>query len=266
MRRCAALLAAIVLSQAPLGAQDLLSEARRLYNTASYVGAERAARAALSVPLTENSARVVLGRILLERFRQTASDVHLSEARAVLRNAIPASLDGRERIELMLGLAEGLFLEDRFGSAADMFEPIITTSEVLGAGAHEQVLDWWAGALDHYAASRPAAERASIYGRISRRMSAEVERDPACTPASYWLVAAARGEGDLDLAWNRALAAWLRAPFTRDRGAALRADLDRLVLNALIPERAAKITGREAGQASVTLTAEWDAFKASWAR
>ena len=266
VRGLAALVAALFLSQSPLSAQDALSEARRLYNAASYDDAERAARAAAAVPATENSARVVLGRILLERFRQTASDVHLSEARGTLRSVNPGALDVRERIELMVGLAEGLYFEDRFMAAAEMFEPIIASSDALGPAAHDHVLDWWAAALDHYAASRPAGERPSIYGRISERMSAELARDPASGPASYWLVAAARGAGDLDGAWGKALAAWLRAPFTRDRGAALRADLDRLVTQALIPERALKITVRDVIQTTATLTSDWESFKAAWAR
>lgn len=266
VRLFAASLTVAVLLQAPLGAQDLLGEARRLYNAAQYEEAERSARAAAALPATANSARLVLARILLERFRQTASAEHLGEARESLRDVRPSSLDARERIEWMLGIGEGLFLEDRFAAAADMFEPIITSSTALGAAAHEHVLDWWASALDQHAASRPVPERGSIYARVSARMLLEVERDPGCGPASYWLAAAARGAGDSDAAWSKAMSAWLRAPLTRDRGAALRADLDRLVLQALIPERAAKLTGREAGQATATLTAEWEAFKAGWSR
>jgi len=266
VRGLAALIAALVLSQPTLRAQDALGEARRLYNAASYDDAERAARRAAAVPATENSARVVLGRILLERFRQTGSDVNLQEARETLRVVNPGTLEDRERIELMLGLAEGLYLEDRFAAAAEMFEPIIASSDALGAAAHEHVLDWWAAALDHYSGSRPAAERMAIYLRISSRMSEELKRDPACGPASYWLVAAARGAGDTEGAWGKAQAAWLRAPLTRDHGAALRADLDRLVIQALIPERALKITGRDVIQTTATLTSEWESFKAAWSR
>ncbi|MEO5895677.1 MAG: hypothetical protein ABIS06_08245 [Vicinamibacterales bacterium] len=266
MRGFAALLGALVLAHVSLLAQDPLGDARRLYNAASYEEAERAARAAVAVPAVENGARVVLGRILLERFRQSASDVQLSEAREHLRGVNPGALDPRERIELLLGLAEGLYLEDRFAAAAEMFEPVITPSNTLGAAAHEHVLDWWAGALDHFAASRPPSERAQVYQRITTRMSAELERDPACTPANYWLVAAARGAGDVDGAWSKLIAAWLRAPFTSDRGAALRADLDRLVVQALIPERALKMTGRDLVQASAILTSDWESFKAAWAR
>ena len=266
VRGLAALIAALVLSQATLRAQDALGEARRLYNASSYDDAERAARRAAAVPATENSARVVLGRILLELFRQTAADVKLQEARETLRGVNPEALDSRERMELMLGLAESLYLEGRFAAAAEVFDPIIVSSDTLGPAAHEHVLDWWAAALDHYSASRPAAERTTIYLRISARMSEELARDPACGPASYWLVAAARGAGDLEGAWGKAQAAWLRAPFTRDHGAALRADLDRLVLQALIPERALKMSGRDVIQTTASLASDWESFKAAWAR
>ncbi|HXG54004.1 MAG TPA: hypothetical protein VNJ03_01375 [Vicinamibacterales bacterium] len=266
MRLFAACVASLVLSQAPLGAQDGLAEARRLYNAGQYDAAEQTARSAMSVPSTSDGARVVLGRILLERFRQTGSDIDLSNARAELRHVTAAALGPRERLELMVGLAEGLFLEERFAAAAAMFEPLITPSGVLGPSAHERVLDWWATALDRHVTVRPQMERADVYARISSRMAQEVERDPGSGPGSYWLVAAARGAGDLDAAWSQAMAGWLRAPLTRDRGVALRADLDRLVLQALIPELAARVTGREATQATAAMTAEWETFKAGWSR
>lgn len=254
------------MSQAPLGAQDGLSEARRLYNAGQYDAAEQTARSAMSVRATSDGARVVLGRILLERFRQTGSDTHLSDARAQLRSVATATLGSRERVEWMVGLAEGLFLEERFAAAAAMFETLLTPSGVLGPSAHERVLDWWATALDRHAAARPQGERADLYARVHSRMAREVEGDPGNGPASYWLVAAARGAGDIEGAWSQAMAAWLRAPLARDRGVALRADLDRLVLQALIPERAARVTGREAAQAVAAMTAEWEAFKAAWSK
>jgi hypothetical protein len=46
-----------------------------------------------------------------------------------------------------------------------------------------------------------------------------------------------------------------------DRGAALRADVDRLVLNGIIPGRA-KATAQTVEQ----VTAEWDAFKEKWTK
>ena len=63
------------------------------------------------------------------------------------------------------------------------------------------------------------------------------------------------------------MAGWVRAALVDDRGAALRADLDRLVVQAIIPERAAKLAGRgdpKAAQAS--MRSEWDAFKGDWSK
>ena len=77
-----------------------------------------------------------------------------------------------------------------------------------------------------------------IDARIVERMRSELALDPGSSPASYWLAAAARGTGYLDRAWQAAIAGWVRASLARDRGAALRADLDRLATEAIIPERA----------------------------
>ena len=95
-------------------------------------------------------------------------------------------------------------------------------------------------------------------------MRGELAPTPASSPASYWLAAAARGTGDLDRAWQAAIAGWVRASLARDRGAALRADLDRLVTEAIIPERAARLQTRDHRQAAGGMQNEWDAFKAGW--
>jgi len=247
-------------------AQDALGEARRLYNTGQFDDAERLARTALEQPLHANSARVVLGRIQLERFRKTPSQTYLAEARKALREADPQALDPRERIELTLGFAETLFLEDRFLAAAEMFEPVVESSSTLGVAAHARVLDWWATAIDRHAQTRPIVERGAIYARITGRMQAELARDSGSAPASYWIVAATRGAGDLDAAWSAAAAAWIRAVLTPDRGVILRGDLDRLVVHALIPERAARLSPRDPSLALNGLLSEWEAFKASWTR
>ena len=76
-------------------------------------------------------------------------------------------------------------------------------------------------------------------------MEAELRRDSASGPANYWLAAAARAVGDLDRAWSAASAGWIRASLAPDRGVALRADLDRLVTQAIIPDRAARLPQRE---------------------
>ena len=260
------LLILLLLMPLAAAAQDALGESRRLYNSGDYDGAERAARAALQQAATANAARVILGRTLLERFRQSASPDHLTEARAALREVDPLTLDARERMELTIGVGEALFLEDRFAAAAEMIEPVLDTAALLGGVAHERVLDWWATALDRYAQGRPVAERSGVYGRIARRMAAELAKDNRLGAASYWQVAAARAMGDLDGAWAMAMAAWIRAGLASDRGAALRGDLDRLIAKGLIPERAARIAPRDPASTITGLTNEWEAFKTSWSR
>lgn len=262
----AAFLTLLLLHPIALHAQDALGEARRLYNAGQFDEAERLARAALEQPALVNSARVVLGRIQLERFRKSPTDAFLADARAALREADPTALDPRERLELTLGFAETLFLEDKFQAAAEMFAPLIEPSTTLGHAAHARVLDWWATALDRHAQGRPHVDRPAIYAAITERMQAELVRDAGSVPAGYWVVAAARGAGDLDRAWHAATAAWIRAVLAPDRGVILRGDLDRLVVHAIIPERAARLSPREPAVALTGLLSEWEAFKASWTR
>jgi hypothetical protein len=247
-------------------AQDALGEARRLYNAGQFDEAEQLARTALEQPAHANSARVVLGRIQLERFRKTPSQSFLADARRALREVDPLILDPRERLELTLGFAETLFLEDRFLAAAEMFGPVVEASSSLGAPAHARVLDWWASALDRYAQTRPNAERPAIYAKITERMNTELARDPGSVPAGYWIVAAARASGELERAWRAATAGWIRAVLAPDRGVILRGDLDRLVVHALIPERAARLSPKDPSVALTGLLSEWEAFKAGWTR
>ena len=264
--RVGAVLFLLLLLAVPLVAQDPLSEARRLYNSQQYEAAERAARAAVAQPKTANSARVVLARVLLERYRQSSNAAHLTEARDALRSTNPTMLEPRERIELMMGFGQGLFLEDRFAAAADVLEPVLSSAVELSSPAHTRALDWWATAIDRYAATRPFAERAPIYERITRKMVAELERDPGSGPANYWLVAAAHGAGDLDAAWTRAQAAWVRTAFSATRVNETRTDIDRVVMEGIIPARAARIGGREPNLVVAGMVGEWEAFKSSWTR
>lgn len=250
----------------PAQANDLLADARRLYNMGNYEQAERVARQATDTPAIANAARVVLGRICIEKYRRTAASQDLADARASLRAVDPRGLEPRERVELTIGLAETLFFDDRFGGAAELFESVIEGSSMLGASAHERVLDWWATSLDRLAQSRQSSDRAPIYTRVVTRMSDELSKDPGSGPAGYWLAAAARGSGDLDRAWHAATAGWVRAMLARDRGAALRADLDRLVVQAIIPERVARLGLKDSSQATAGMLAEWESFKALWSR
>src|SRR5690349_5874311 len=108
MRSCIAALLLILLA-GPAHAADALTEARRLYNLGQYETAERLAREAAAVPARTDAARVVLGRIQLERFRQSSNSADFSAARESLRSVDPSGLDAAERVELMIGLAEALY-------------------------------------------------------------------------------------------------------------------------------------------------------------
>jgi hypothetical protein len=99
----------------------------------------------------------------------------------------------------------------------------------------------------------------AAYERIRARMREEVARRPGSPTAAYWLAAAARSQGDLEGAWEAAEAGWVRASLAPDRGVALRADLDRLMMVAIVPERA-----RATGQPGDALLLEWLKFKERW--
>jgi tetratricopeptide (TPR) repeat protein len=262
------ILAAMVLCTmaVPLYGADGLSEARRLYNQGQFDAAERAARDAARVPAVADAAHVVLGRIQLERYRKSAAASDLEEAITSLRSIDARRLDSRERTELTIGLGEALYLDERYGAAAALFESVVDASISLGDIAHDRVLDWWATAVDRYAQSLGAADRTELYGRLSSRMISEIANSPGSLPAGYWLAASARAIGDAEQALNEALAAWVRASLGPDRGVALRADLDRLVMEGILPDRAARLPGRERTQALAAMVADWEAFKTRWTR
>jgi tetratricopeptide (TPR) repeat protein len=261
----AATLALVMASTAAAAPKpDLLAAARRFYNQGQYDQALEAATQAANNAATMSSARLVMGRARLERFRQSVLASELDEARADFRALDARVLDPRERIELQVGLGELLYLEDRFGPAAELLDPLVESSATLAPDAHERALDWWATALDRQAQSVPGLERALVYPRIIERMQQELRRDPASAPATYWLAAAARAAGDLDRAWAAASAGWIRGMLGRDRGVALRADLDKLMTQAIIPDRAARAPARDRRQAAATMAAEWESFKKIW--
>ena len=262
--RGALLLLVLVSSLAAARGPDPLTLARRLYNQGQLDQALVAARQAAANPATVSSARLVIGRIHLERYRQDATAGELEEARKELRSVDPRVLDVKERIELQVGLAALLYYDERYGPAAELLAPIVDASATLAPDAHTRALDWWATALDRQAQEQPPSERGLVYFRIAERMEAELRRDSASGPANYWLAAAARAAGDLDRAFSAASAGWIRASLAVDRGVALRADLDRLMTQAIIPDRAARLPQRERKQAQTTMLAEWESFKTIW--
>ena len=266
MVRLAVLLALVVGIGAPVAAADDrptadLARARQLYNMRDFAGAVMAADAARKAPERADSADLIAARALLERFRESASPEDLTAARERLRTLAPERLAERERVEYVVGLGETLYFEDAPGAAAQVFESVLDMSPALLVDGRDRVLDWWASAVESQARLRPDAERHALYRGVHTRMREELATHPESTTAAYWVVAAARGQGDLQGAWDAAIAAWTRATLAADHGAELRGDLDRLVQRAIIPERA-----RTTSQAPETLLQEWTAFKERWNR
>jgi hypothetical protein len=259
-----ALLFLVLAGSLAAAAPDQLALARRYYNQGQLEQALAAARQAVTTPATASSARLVIGRIHLERYRQTTTAAELDEARKQLLAVDAGALDPKERIEYQIGLAALLYYEERFGPAAELLAPIVESSSALAPDARARALDWWATALDRQAQAQAPSERGLVYFRITERMEVELQRDPSSGPANYWLAAAARSAGDLDRAWSAAMAGWIRATLAPDRGAALRTDLDRLMTQAIVPDRAARLPARERRAAQDKMLAEWETFKQIW--
>lgn len=248
----------------------VIARAREHYNAGRAAEAFAAVQPLIVGPGAPPGAALVAARALLERYRISGDTADLAGAREHLRALDATALDAAERREMVIGLAEALYLEDAFASAAELFDTALSArgQKELSPAARERVLDWWATALDRHAQLKPVGERRGIYSRIADRMDRESRDNPASTPAAYWLAAGARGAGELDRAWAASIAAWVRASMTLDRGAALRADIDRLVLQALLPERARALglSAKDTEQAQAGMLAEWELIKKNWSR
>ena len=250
----------------PAQAPDPLAEARQLYNQGRYEAAMQAADIVRGQWQVRHAGHLVYGRAAIERFRQTADAADLALGRDALRAVDASRLDARDRLDLIVGLGQALYFDGQFRVAAEVFTSVLDQAHTLGPAARDQLLDWWATSLDRHAQARPAAERDGIYDRILAQMDAELRRDAGAASASYWLAAAWRGKGDLERAWDAALAGWVRAQLTRDRGAGLRPDLDQLVRDVIIPDRARRMPPpSDADQAATAMLAEWESFKQKWA-
>jgi hypothetical protein len=104
----------------------------------------------------------------------------------------------------------------------------------------------------------------TLFAQVLERMEIEVRVDPGSAPANYWLAVSARGVSDLDRAWDAAIAGWIRAALRPESAKSLREDLDRLVTQALIAERARLRPAREQTEALAALRSEWDGIKNQW--
>ena len=244
-----------------MAAEDPIAKARQLYNQRDFVAAVSVAEQARLVPARADSADLVAARAYLERFRDSGASDDLTNARDRLRRLNPDRFIPRERAEYIIGLGEALYFDGAFGAAANVFDTVLHSPELMTGHAREQVLDWWATSLDRDARPRSEMDRQAVYQRMRTRLEDELAVHPGSSAASYWLAATARAQGDLQGAWDAAQAGWVRAPLAADKGAALRADLDRLVQRVIIPERA-RLTAQPPDQ----LHSDWEKFKARWVK
>jgi hypothetical protein len=260
----AAALMILICSAPALAQRAELARARSAYNQQQFDEAIAAALTAQKVGATADAATVVLARSYLERYRLRANPADLAAARAQLGTVRVSNLDSRDHVDFMIALGEALFFEDDFGAAAAMFESGIDLALAQGASTGEAMLDWWGSAIERQAELLERDQRAVVFGRMRDRMTRELARNPASAAAAYWSVVAARGAGDALGAWDAAIAAWVRGRLAGSRSAQLRADLDKLVLEGIIPDRIRALPQERRGQAESDLRTEWAILKERW--
>jgi hypothetical protein len=263
--RIAALILLLGLSAAPLSAQRAdLARARSLYNQRQFDAAIEAADAAQKVPATADAAAVLMARARLERYRERANPEDLASARVALGTVRVSNLDARDNIDFLMALGEALFFEDDYGAAAVLFESGIDAATLQGPQTGEAMLEWWGSAMERHADSLDRDARMRAFERLRDRMSRELARNTGSAAAAYFLVVAIRGGGEPFEAWDAAIAGWVRARLAGARSATLRADLDKLVLEGIIPDRVRAMAPDKREQAEADLRGEWAVVKERW--
>jgi tetratricopeptide (TPR) repeat protein len=242
-----------------------LAQARRLYNDQRYAEAIKLAEEARQIPALAGPASIVFARAHLEQYRAGSEDASLQLAREALKGLDVAALAPRDQVEFTIALAQVLYIDDQFSAAAEQFEVGLGGADLLDADSRDRLFDWWALSLDRQAQLGHEDERRPSYQRIVDRAERELARDVNAASASYWLAAGARGVNDLPRAWGAAVAAWVRAASLGQRGTALREDLDRLVSQVILPERAVQMAaGDDPKPTLALLESQWKEIKEQW--
>lgn len=253
------------LDPAPATADDLVTEARMRYNDGQFDDAIALAAEAWRESESPGAA-VVLARSRLERFRVWGDPDDLDVAHGLLRTIDLRELSTAERHEWELGVATSLYWQGDYGPAAEVLDQLLRASSPEGPD-RERLVDWWASAVDQMGHRLGKEERRRIYDRLVRRLESELVQYPDSPSAAYWLVEAVRGAGDTERAWSLGAATWIRAG---QGNAALRIDLDRLMLQGIIPDLAVSRIGLppedpETIAVMAQLAIDWEAVKARWA-
>jgi hypothetical protein len=180
-------------------------------------------------------------------------------------------LEPRDRTELAVAFGLTLYLDDRntlgdrFSAAAEQFEVALGQVGILDERARDLLFDWWAASLDRQAQQGPETGRRVIYQRVLTGAEHELASHPGSLSAPYWLAASARGVDDLTRAAGAAIAGWIRAGSFGPRGSGLRADLDRLMRQVILPERARELVPASDPRPALALLQEqWEEIKAQW--
>jgi len=246
------------------GAQTPAEAARHLYNQGRYDQALTAADRLRAVAATANLGALIAGRARIERFRTSGDEADVQAARQALAAVKPSRLVARDQTDYLVGLGELQYLDDTFDVAAELFEVALDRIGDANPRDFNRVFDWWAASLDRHARSSDASARDLAYARLRDRSLIERARRASAVSVSYWLVVALRSLGELDRAWAVARTAWITAALDDDQGPPLRADLDRLVNEALIPERVREMGGsdRDRERNAAALHAAWETMKA----
>ena len=184
----------------------------------------RPSRRALS-PARADAADLVAARAYLERFRASDAAGDLTNARERLRRIDPQRFAAARAHRVHRRSWRGAVLRRRVrrGGRRVRFGACAATT-CWPADARERVLDWWASALDRDAKPRPEIDRQGSISGSARGWRKNWRRTrPAAPPPTGWPPprvrrAICRRRG------TRRWPAWVRAPLTRDRGVALRAD------------------------------------------
>ena len=241
-----------------------LAKARSLYNERQFDAAIEAALVAQKVPDVSDPATVVLARAYLERYRQHANPEDLSAARVALGTIRVSNLDMRDHIDFLMALGEALFFEDDYGAAAALFESGIDGAVAQGPSTGEAMLDWWGSAMERHADAGDRDRRTATFTRLRDRMARELGRTPGSAAAAYWIVVGIRGSGEAQAAWDAAVAGWVRARLAGSRSATLRDDLDKLVLEGIIPDLVKLAAADRREPLESELRTEWAVVKERW--
>ena len=250
-------------------AQNDLARARTLYNAEQFEEAIAAANSARRRPAAVASATLIIARSRLERFRRLGDPQDLATARAELVSLNPGMLAPQEAIDWQIGVGTALFLENQVGPASEMFNSILQVARtLLSAAEYEKLLEWWGATLSRVAEGLTGDGRRQAYARLHAVTKLELDRNPLSRPATYWTVVSSRGTGDFEEAWGAAVAGWIRAG-DQAESSSLRTDLERFVMQTLIPERAQARTGQRLdtkntlGEIAV-LNEEWRLVTGKW--